>query len=380
MEDRAMRKLLFLLPAGLALLVWNQADLAVSQPPGSPFDAPAPSSSGLPGGVVPAESSGAGAGPARPANPFPIPPSVVDPWMVCAASYIGPDAPELARQVTLELRNRHNMAAYIFNRADEERVKQRQELDRLKQLYPEAPWRLRTVRIQESCAVLVGPFKDPEKASAALEIIKKLPMPTLQLEEGKSAYDLVNTYEPDPKTKEMIVKRSPVNPFSQALVVRNPAAGPAPRERPKFDPFWKVLNADEEYSLLRCPRPWTLVVKEYYGLRTLVQQQNASESSSFLKLIGLGNQKPGEALGGAAVQAHELARFLRDPKLGFESYVLHTRDRSIVTVGAFQAYNDSDMQRIHRQLTTLKFSPDGRSTQDPIGLMVNPLPMEVPHP
>jgi hypothetical protein len=379
MEDRAMRKLLFLLPAGLALLVWNQADRAVSQPPGSPFDAPATGSTQLPAGVVPAESSGTPA--ARPANPYPIPPGVVEPWMICAASYTGPDAPELARQVTLELRSRHNMAAYIFNRADEERVKQHQERERLKQLYPEAPWRRRTVHIPESCAVLVGPFKDPDKAGAALEIIKKLPMPKLQLEEGKSAYDLVNTYEPDPQTKQMIVKRSPVNPFSQALVVRNPAAPPAPRERPKFDPFWKELNANEDYSLLRCPRPWTLVVKEYFGVSTLLQQQGSSESSSFLKMLGLGNQKPGEALGAAGMQAHELAKFLRDPKLGFDAYVLHTRDRSIVTVGAFRAYNDSDMQRVHRQLTSLKFSTDGRgATQDPIGLMANPLPMEVPHP
>jgi hypothetical protein len=376
MEDRAMRKLLFLLPAGLALLVWNQAERAGSQPPGSPFDAPAAGSSQLPAGVVPAQP----AGPAPPANPYPIPPDVVAPWMICAASYMSPDAPELARQVALELRTRHNMAAYIFNRGDEERARQREERERLQQMYPGVPIRRRTVRIQDSCAVLVGPFKDVETANTALGIIKKLPMPKLELGEGKSAYDLVTALETDPETHKPVLKRKPINPFTQALVVRNPAAPATHAERPKFDPFWKQLNADEEYSLLRCPHPWTLVVKEYYGASSLVGQPRSTDSGSMLKMLGLGNQKPGEALGAAAMQAHELARFLRDPKLGFEAYVLHTRDRSIVTVGGFKEYNGADIQRVQRQLSSLKFSPDGRNVQDPVGLMANPLPMEVPRP
>jgi hypothetical protein len=371
-----MRKLLFLLPAGLALLVWNQADRAVSQAPGSSFDGPAAGSSPLPAGVVPAQP----AGPARPVNPYPIPPDVVAPWMICAASYIGLDAPELARQAALELRTRHNMAAYIFNRGDEERAHQREERERLQQMYPGVPIRHRTVRIQESCAVLVGPFKDVETANTALGIIKKLPMPKLELGEGKSAYDLVTAYDMDPETHKPVLKRKPINPFTQALVVRNPAAPATPVERPKFDPFWKQLNADEDYSLLRCPHSWTLVVKEYYGASAVVEQPRSTESSSVLKMLGLGNHKPGEALGAAAMQAHELAKFLRDPKLGFEAYVLHTRDRSIVTVGGFKEYNGADMQRVHRQLSSLKFSPDGHSAHDPIGLMANPLPMEVPHP
>ena len=57
--------------------------------------------------------------------------------------------------------------------------------------------------------------------------------------------------------------------------------------------------------------------------------------SSLGRLTGLGG-RTGEALGAAGLQAHELARFLRTPQLGlgFEAYVLHTRNKSVVTVGA----------------------------------------------
>src|SRR5438067_1227489 len=134
-----MRRFLFQLSllAGLAALVVS--DRANSQPgsDGGGFGvlqlkpqppAAAPSTGGLttaaaaaplPSGVVPAAAKTgpvAKAPPAppppRPANPFPLPPNLGD-WLICAATYVGPDGFDLARQVTLELRNRHRVPAYI---------------------------------------------------------------------------------------------------------------------------------------------------------------------------------------------------------------------------------------------------------------------------
>lgn len=353
-----MRRL-FLAPAlGLALLV-------LSGPGGS---AQQPGLPALPPGVAPVAAPTA-----APASLFPVTPQA-GPWMICAATYSGPDSPELARQVVLELRNRHHLSAYIFNHADQERQRQQRDYERLRQLYPNAPIRRRTVRILEQCAVLVGGYASFEEASAVLPKIKQLPLPTLKLDGDKIAYDMVNRYSPDPATQRTKVERAPLNPFAGSMVVRNPTVPAPPRPVQTADPFWKELNADEPYSLLKCPKRYTLVVKEYPGM-TVVQP--ASGSSSFLKMLGFGSTKPEQAFSAAARQAAEVAKLME--KLGFKPYILHTRYSSIVSVGAFDNINDAEMQRVQRQLAALKFSSQGRRN-DPVGLMARPMPMEVPRP
>jgi len=107
--------------------------------------APAPSApaTSLPPGAIPANALPPGAIPATPERlpgtavaapapvptPFPIMPEA-GPWAICAAHYTGPDAIELARQVCLELRNKHRLPAYIFNHAEAERRKHREEMDK----------------------------------------------------------------------------------------------------------------------------------------------------------------------------------------------------------------------------------------------------------
>jgi hypothetical protein len=358
-----MWRLLWLLPLGLTL---TPSARVVAQPAG-PGTAP-----GLPAGLEPAVSPGA-----PPPALYPVTPAA-GPWMICAAHYAGPDAPELARQITLVLRNTHNLPAYLFNHADQERLKMRQELQRLQQQYPGVPWRRRTVRVPEECAVLVGGYKDFDSASAALKKVKTLPMPELKLAGGKLAYDTVNVYEPDPEHKAMTIKPYRVNPFSNAMVVRNPTVPAPPKPVLKFDPAWKQFNADEKYSVLENPHRYTLVVKEYHG-GTIVPAQPSSGSSGFLKMFGVGRDRPGDRLSASAAQAHELARLLRDPRLGFTAWVLHTRTSSIVTVGGFDRLDDPERYRLQRQITALKFKTS-QGGNDPVGLMASPLPMEVPRP
>jgi hypothetical protein len=297
--------------------------------------------------------------------------------LICAAHYSGGDAVELARQVVMELRNRHRMTAYIFNHADEARLAQKARLEQLQKAYPGVNWRRRImVRVEDQCAVLIGGFKDFDSASEAVKNVKKLPLPTLKLANGMSAYDMVNLYEPDPETKRMIVKRAPVNPFSNALVVRNPLIPLPPKQTPRFDPFLTKLNDDEDYSLLKCPRPWTLIVKEY---NTTTYLQGSGKTTGFLSMLGLGD-RPGERLSASGAQAHELAKFLRDPRLGFKAYVLHTRRCSLVTVGEFTGPNDPELERTQRRLASLRFSTGNGGQADPIGLLPTPVPYEIPRP
>jgi hypothetical protein len=172
----------------------------------------------------------------------------------------------------------------------------------------------------------------------------------------------------------------PINPFEGSIVIRNPRAPQAPPQQAKFDPSWPKLNAAEDYSLLKCPQPWTLVVKEYLGGG---QFKGPSGSSNFLDQL-LGHHPSGEGLSAAGAQAHALAEFLK--KLGFPAYVLHMRSSSIVTVGAFRGVDDPELARTQDRLGRLSFQPDmsnrnaAQFARSNLELWQHPLPMEVPHP
>jgi hypothetical protein len=345
--------------------------LAVGVLAGGPADGrQAGSGLALPGGV---EVAGQATGASAPATLFPVTPEAGE-WMICAAHYSGPDAPELARQVVLDLRDTHGLPAYVFNHAARERGKQEEEYRKLQERYPGVKLPRRYVRVQEECAVLVGGFKDFDAATGGLKKVKELPLPKLNLGEGKTPYEIITIYEPDPKRRGLVPKRAPLNPYTNAMVVRNPTVPAPARPVAKFDPAWKQFNEGEEYSLLKCRKRYTLVVKEYQGA-AIVPSQGAT--NNFLKMVGLGK---GETLSAIGEQAHKLAEFLRDPRLGFTAYVLHTRTASIVTVGEFDSLDDPELQRLQRQIASLKFSGDRSGTgADPVGLMHNPVPMEVPH-
>ncbi len=375
-----MKRWLLLLPLGAALGLLAVGPRAAGQPRGdfgvlNTNPAPAPGAQPrLPAGIVP-DRAGVET-PAAP-NPYPLTAAAGE-WLICAAHYQGPNGPELSRQVCAELRDRHRLQAFIYNRGAEERRKQAEEWEKLKQQFHGAPVRRRTVRIPDTYAVLVGGLGDQKAASDYLPRIRALPLPQLKLEGHPDVqpYDLMIQEEIDPRTKKPVRNWAPVNPFHTAMVVRNPLVPHSGPAKPRWDPFWKKLNADEEYSLLKNPKQYTLLVKEYLGTRTI---QQPTKSSSFLDILGLGGSKEGEGLAGCAAQAHELARFLRLPQLGFRAYVLHTRNSSVVTVGEFSGPDDPELERLQRQLANLRFGTQN-GQEDPIGLLPTPLPIEVPRP
>ena len=376
-----MKRLLWWLPlvAFVGLGVGSRASARPDDDFGQLRTTPlAPQPSGLPAGVrpdrLPMTGLGGAAAPVLTPNPYPLPTNA-KPWMICAATYLGAEGGELARQLVVVLRTEHKLTAYIFNRGEEERRHQEEEWqERLKNAHG-APIRRRGVRVTDQYAVLIDGFPDLPAGTAYLPKIKALPMPTLVLESGKSAYDTMLRQEPDHQKKQMITRRTNVNPFHNAMVVRNPALGTTAVNRSKYDPFWKDLNSGEAHCVLDNPKKYTLLVKEYTGARVI---QSGMQGSGFLSALGGGNST--NTLDAAALQARELVRVLRSPQLGFQAWILHTRTSSVVFIGGFDKLEDPELQRLNRQLTSLKFSTKGGGT-DPIGLMIqNPLFVEVPRP
>ena len=307
---------------------------------------------------------------ADPNQEYPITPEA-GPWCICAASYRGPDAPALARELALFIRSKHQMPAYVFDHGKKERDEELRRLREFREKCPEG--RFKGVRVEQQFAVMVGGYNDRESARKALDDFKRLPPPPDKL----CDFGFVGT--PTGKSGKNAIDAKPLlyNPFHSSFVAHNPTV-PQEQDDPKKElEFLKNINAGESLSLLSNRKPWTLVVKQLQGACLMQPGAHASENP-FLNLFGLGN-KPGAQLGAAGVQAHELAQALRQMKpVSFEAYVLHTRTSSIVTVGGYDSPNDPKLLQDQQTLSKLKLVPGPTAVGADLQLLPLPPVMQVP--
>lgn len=294
-------------------------------------------------------------------NDFPLTPQS-GAWLITCASYSGPDSMEMAKQVVHTLRTRDKLPAYILNYS--EVANRSDKMDNREPSGTEGR-RKKVSKAPDQCAVVIGGYHTIEQARAALDKVKALQAPEIKLEEGKATSDIVSLYVPVPG-KGVEIRREMVNPFTRSFVTRNPTIPSNVPPPPKFDPSLKSLNSGEPYSLLRCGKKWTLVVKEYRGAMLVQPTNGTNTNTSFLEKIGLG--KNNDTLNACALQARETCRVLK--KLEFDAYVLHTRTSSMVTLGAFDSENDPKMQQVMANLSKMNLGP--------LDLFPRPLPMEVP--
>jgi len=305
---------------------------------------------------------------ADPNKDYPITPQA-GAWVVVVANYKGPDATNLARQLVYEVRSKHNCAAYVWNFGDKERAQMKAEEERWKQQYPGVPFK--RWRIEDQCGVMIGGFDDMASARAfMMGTIRKWGLPALKLPGGKPAYDREVQYDEGPNG-QLKLKHVDVNPFQKSFVSRNPSLGQSVK---KADPFLITLNEDEEFSLLKCPEPWTMAVQGYGGGEVYVDSRRPEQRSVFGKawdaLWGSDEDKRlAEQLNAAAATAHEAAKVLR--KFGFEAYVLHTRTSSIVTIGGFKSADDPAMKRTADRLVELNLH---------VQMKLTGVPYEIPRP
>ena len=136
------------------------------------------------------------------------------------------------------------------------------------------------------------------------------------------------------------------------------------------DPFLKTLNADESYSLLKCRKSCTLLVATFQGAS--IYESDSKEPGFLGKVMP---RKAPETLSMSAMNAHNLAEFLRNPKNagGFDAYVLHMRGGSLVTVGGFSSKDDPQLQNMQRLLSGTNFGAN-------VPLLSQPIAIEVPRP
>jgi hypothetical protein len=310
-------------------------------------------------------------------------------WMVCVHSYRdnpkGETANQMARQMVAELRGPHyKLPAYTFNHGAAKRKEERERVEKLKEQQEAmlrkfgakgtVKIRVKTMNYEEQVAVLIGGYRDMETARQALEEIKKLPAPDPN--RVKLDGEWMVQWNREGKVDGQY---SYVNPFTHGFVVRNPSlpSTPPQEERAKILRTLKTLNANEPYSLLNCPKKYTLAVKEF-RMPTMIHQEMAPQSilEKIPGVLGLKKTDTRIREDQAGLSAHNLAEFLHTQTKFKEAYVLHNSNYSIVTIGSFEAADDPALLMMQQRF--MAEMPQPVPGQPPIGFYAVPVALPVP--
>ena len=325
------------------------------------------------------------------------------PWLIHIGSFRGDQSLEFAHRFAEEARSKHRLLTFVYSMNESDAVKDREELrqNQMKLIgtdkVPESEERqkFKTVRVVKEYSVFVGNYPDMEKARLESVKVKEFKPPTSIPSYGINLFN-----ESNPNTRndydaghnggmvklktarsedKKILNQAAGNPYRQAFVVRNPlltkpATVVSALQQPQaiFDPSWRELNAKEKYSIFTCPKPWTIVVANF-APPTVGQSSlnvNVLQTESTLAPAELG-----KALDRAAETARQMADLLRDGGKGYDAYVFHTRQYSLVTVGAFDDRYDPKMEQAWTILKNFSES----QTQGAYSLLLKmPQPMHVP--
>jgi hypothetical protein len=248
------------------------------------------------------------------------------PWMILATSFSGEGAEDQARDLVLELRSRYNLEAYTHEMTFDftDGVIGR-GVDATGQ-----PVRMQYQKdeVIREIAVLVGNYPsvgDPE-AQETLRKIKYMRPDALSPKERESTSQSLAALRMIQKA--LLPKgddRKKKGPMGHALLTRNPLI---PREyfAPRgIDEFIEKINSDVKYSLLDCAGQYSVKVATFTG-KVVIDQQ---------RIQALENGAPMKSrLDEAGEDAETLAIALRQK--GYEAYVLHDRNLSMVTIGSFE--------------------------------------------
>jgi hypothetical protein len=324
---------------------------------------------------------------------YPVTPEAGE-WLILVQTFKGEQAQVLAEQMAELIMKKHRLAAYLYVKGRKEKAEEEERVRKLKQDYdvtvtqvkaqnPDcnvAPFRVgRFAKIEEEFAVLICDprrFNDMEAASRFLPEVRKLPAPPNEFCCRIELGDL------DPTGKKMLSNGNGyLNPFMTAMPAHNPTI-PLEKQQPNpeiADELLKKLNANETLSVLKCSKPYTLVVKVYQGPVFLKPAEAPQAPSMFHRVgetLGIFEKSP-ESLDVQALKARELADFLRKMKPSFESYVMHEQRCSLVTVGQFDSLDDPNLLACQRSLAGFQLK-NGQNGQVLDQLTTQPMPMKIP--
>jgi len=250
------------------------------------------------------------------------------PFMVLAKTFRGPDAERSALALVLELRNEHQLPAYIFRTKDFPRN------SNIRNIPPTAPAGVDRARLADpervrsfdEAAVLVGNEKTLKGSEALLHKVKKI--------KPKCIDNLPKMYIWQTGLSKAIRTTNPYVPAQNLFPGNN-------------DKFIQRMNQGPQ-SLYNCPTNYTLEVANFSG-------RSSFDIAGTQSLGDLGLKKSPliTAADDAEKMASSLAKAEEIRQLGQPVYVYHDRFSSRVMIGAFNTPNDPAAVKLREQLLRL---------------------------
>ncbi|MEM8944939.1 MAG: hypothetical protein AAGD11_07115 [Planctomycetota bacterium] len=252
------------------------------------------------------------------------------PWLIMAMYFSGEEGQAQARELVLDLRENHGLAAYHWGMSFQ--LNEGSPGRGIDQYGGKIRRRYRRGDQVTQHAVLVGDFPslgDPE-AQRRLASVKSMQPQTLRRDDsGPSAESLTNVGKFRSYLLKSNGKSGKAGPMSHAFVTRNPLLPKeyfAPRGVDEQVAKW---NTGIDYSLLDCPSNYTIKVATFKG-RTSLKAANDELGDMRTR-----KAEKNDPLVIAVQNAHMLTLALREK--GWEAYEFHDRYESFVTVGSFDA-------------------------------------------
>ena len=255
------------------------------------------------------------------------------PWLIYAYTFTGADAEARAQALAFELRQTLKMNAFVhaksFDYAKEvgqERVTADGRVFKVKPMNDQAT---------NGYAVLVGEFDsiDNPAVKEKLKAIKYMQPKCLEKNKGDlngdnkiESNEWVDAYRRFIWKRTDDEERKAKGPMGTAFITKNPLLPEEFFQAPKVDDFIVGINKQAEFSLLTCPKRYTVRVATF----------SLSQAISLVEKDPKGELKTSEKNHEIqAARAHKLAAALR--KQGVEAYEFHDRYGSMVTVGGFDS-------------------------------------------
>ncbi len=263
------------------------------------------------------------------------------PWMIMAASFSGDGADQQARDLVLELRRKHKINAYVYDK-----VFDFSEPVAVSGLTPSGEQRMgryqRNHRAsdgrQREIAVVCGDYLevDDTNAQRMLRQLKYAKFDCLGQAGKPDARNLAALRDMQKKVNQAAggrhADKALKGPLGNAFITTNPML-PDEYFVPKgLDPLVIEMNKDVKHSLLKCQGKYTVKVATFNGSvvidpKRIKQIQSAGPVAKSDKLAE-GTQK-----------AHDITVALRE--LGYEAYEFHDLHCSMVTIGSFDSLGNT---------------------------------------
>lgn len=263
------------------------------------------------------------------------------PWMIMAASFSGDGADQQARDLVLELRKKHKINAYIYDKVFDfsEPVAAggltpsgEQRMGRYRRSGKNSDGRNREI------AVVCGDYLevDDTNAQRMLRQLKYAKFDCLGQAGKPDARNLAALRDMQKRVNQAAggrhADKALKGPLGNAFITTNPML-PDEYFVPKgLDPLVIEMNKDVKHSLLKCQGKYTVKVATFNGSVVI-------DPERIKQIKKAGPIAKSDKLAEGTQKAHDITMALRE--LGYEAYEFHDLHCSMVTIGSFDSLGNT---------------------------------------